>query len=125
MADQPKVIAPAFFFQRRRVGLLQKIQYVLMSNDGHEVVDAGTFFTDGRAQGTVSADMLCPVTGLGVPITASLLLHQDVVLQLGIIDGKIHKLDARVEKITFDGEVQNGKLTGKVEFFCKTPQVSG
>jgi hypothetical protein len=119
----PKVQPPALFYSNRRVGLLQKIQYEITTNDGHEVVDAGTYFTDGVAQGKVSADLLVPVTGVGIPVTGDALLHKDVVLQLGVIDGKIHKLDARVEKITFDGEVANGKHTAKIDFMCKTPQV--
>lgn len=118
------IIPAALFYQNRRVGMLQKMQYEIMSNDTHEVVDAGTFFTTGVAQGKVSADLLVPVGGIGVPITQDLLLHKNVVLQVGVIDGKVHKLAGRVEKITFDTEIANGKQTAKVEFFCKTPKVN-
>lgn len=119
----PKVRAPACYYNNRRIGMLQKIQYEITTNDGHEVVDEGTFFTDGVAQSKVSADMLVPVSGVGIPVTADALAHKDIILQMGVVDGKIHKVDARVEKITFEGEVANGKHTAKVEFMCKTPQV--
>lgn len=120
-----KVKSPSLYFNNKKVGELQKIQYIIETNDGHEVTDAGTFFTDGVTQAQVNADLLLPTSGLSVPITLNAMQHKDVSLNVGIVDGKIHSLEARATKLTFDGDVQNGKATVKCEFMCKEPSVTG
>lgn len=123
----PKVQPYSLFYgsSSRRVGKLQKCTYEIDTNDGHEVVDEGTFFTDGVAQGKITADLIVPVGGIDISAVKDALNHADVKIVLGIIDGKIHKCDARISKLTFEADIQSGKHTGKIEMMTKTPQVTG
>lgn len=119
-----KVRPPSLYYGTVRAGTMQDIQYTIVTNDGHEVCDAGTFFTDGVAQGKVSCTLLVPSNGVGFPIVDDALLHKDVTLRVGIVNGKIHKLDARVTQIEFTGKFADGVHQAKAEFMTKTPQVA-
>lgn len=119
-----KVRSAALFYNKKRCARLMNVTYDIETNDGQEMTDAGTEFTDGIATAKVTADQLIPIAGIGLSMIKDALAHKDVTLSLGLIDGAIHELDARFKTISITSETATGKLTGKFELMCKTPRIT-
>lgn len=117
--------ACSFFYNGKRVGVMQDVEYEIDTGDGQEMTDDGSYFTDGRTTAKVTCNVLVPIAGIRVSVIADALGKKDSKISIGIVDGGIHEMDARLKTGKFKGEVANGKLTGGLEFMCKEPTVTG
>lgn len=123
---QPRVKAGSLFYKNgKRVATLQGITYRYTTGDTQEMADSGTYSTDGVGASVVTADMISPVTGIGIDAVTQAVNKGEVDLVLGIFDGKIHTIeDARTTSFEFTGETASGKQTGKFEWFGGTPIIT-
>jgi hypothetical protein len=122
----PKVKSGSLFYKGKRIATLQNLTYTIKTNDTQEMTDSGPHNTDGITTTEVGCDTLVPLTGVGVTAVTDALNHEDVDITVGIIDGKIHEIQAmRATEIAFSGEVASGKLTGKFTWHGGAPKVTG
>lgn|SRR5512138_1663505 len=123
---KPRVKSGSLFYKGKRIATLQNLTYSIKTNDTQEMTDDGVHNTDGITTTEVSCDTLVPIAGVGVSIVNDALNHNDVDITVGIIDGKIHEIEAmRATEIQFTGEVASGKLTGKFTWIGGQPRVTG
>lgn len=122
--EEVAIRSAALLYKGKRVAFMQDFDYQVNTNDAQEVCDGGTFFTDGRETGKVSATILSPVKGVGVNIVQDALSHKTVDIQLGLVDGKIHNVRGRATTFGFKSEVAAGKVVGNFEWMINKPKVT-
>jgi hypothetical protein len=122
----PRVKPGSIFYNSKRVGTMQNFTYRIKNGSGQELADAGAYNTDGQVTVEISCDNIIPITGMQVSIVEDLINQKNAEITLGLINGKLHIIDdARPVDGEFQGEVANGKQTGKFNWQGGKPKLAG
>lgn len=108
----------SIFVGTLKIGDMQKNTFELDTGDGQEMTDAGAVFTDGITTAKVTCEALVPKAGMKSKILPSALKKEDVTLRVGILDGTIYTMSARLKTAKVDSEVASGKQVGNFEWMC-------
>lgn len=116
----------SFYFKGKKVATCSGYTYTVSSNNEDQIGDGawlGT--TDGVNTSKLNTNCIVPVKGVGVDILTSMLAKKYVKIGLGIVDGKIHKVNMKIMNAEYETDMARGSLTGRFEFSGGEPNLAG
>lgn len=116
----------SFFYKGKKAALASGTQYDIESNDEDQFGDEGWIGSSNGAIATkIRVDTIVPVAGTRLSVVQDMLNKRYVDVGLGVVDGKIHRVQMRIRTVSFTGASQQGTLTGQWEFTGGKPEVTG
>lgn len=116
----------SLYIAGKKVGVARGHTYDIHGNNQLEVGDGKVI---GIAQGVTTtalkSDLIVPVKGTGIDLKKYLLQKNPVDVALGIVDGKIHKVEMYLMDMSYVTEMANGSLTGSMDFQGAEPDLEG
>lgn len=116
----------SFYYKGRKAATCNSTDYNIENGGEGQIGDEGWM---GRSQGAIltrlSTDHVVPVEGVGLSVVRDMLNQNYVDVGLGIVDGKIHKVEMAIASANFRGEAANGTQMGRFEFEGGKPEAVG
>lgn len=126
MATGETIRHMSFFYKGKKVAMASGTQYDIEGNDEDQFGDEGWVGASNGAVATkIRVDVIVPVAGTRVTVVTDMLAKRYVDVGLGIVDGKIHRVNMRCRTVSFTGASQQGSLTGNWEFTGGKPELTG
>lgn len=113
----------SLFINGKKVGAAESSDYNLESGDELQVGDGEVFaVSEGVVTGSCTLNVIVPVAPTVTPTLLDALQNKKYIqLGLGLIEGKIHKVDARVKSGGWSTQMANGTLKGKWDLIFGAP----
>lgn len=116
----------SLYVGNKKVGVARGHTYTITPNSELQIGDGEVVgVSKGVPTTGLKSDLIIPVAGSKTTLVVACLNQQPVKVALGIVDGKIHKLDMIVSGIEFATEMPNGSLMGTFNFIGGAPKLAG
>lgn len=123
---QIKIRAASLYVGGSKIAECEGTTYDLDGGDEAMFGDPGYLgHSEGAITSKLSAKTIVPVKGMKVSLLDALLKKKVVDVALGIVDGKIHRIQMRVTNASIASAHRNGTQTGDFTFQGGEPEVTG
>ncbi|RYE77945.1 MAG: hypothetical protein EOO74_06090 [Myxococcales bacterium] len=124
-AKEPeRMKAYGLYVDSKKVGTLETSDYKLTSGDELHVTAEGIMYSDGTPLTDITGNTVVPVSGRTQALLMALLTHKYVTVQVGILEGKVHRIMMRVLEATYTTDNKTGSLKGAFKFGGGEPDIS-
>lgn len=101
------------FVNSRKVAELQSAKISWSSGDELAFGDNGVIgVSDGAGSTQLDFKAVIPVPGMSVQLEDALQNKQNVIIQLGLMNGQIWEIEMRTTKAEYDTDTKSGRLDG-------------
>lgn len=112
-----KFRAPSLYLDGKKMGTIQTNDTDVEAGDEPQFGDPGLLgYSDGAMQTKISGNGVVPMKGMEVNLIAAMKAKKDFDVAIGIIDGKIIRVQMRCLKAQFKGDHKPGTLAVTCEF---------
>jgi len=116
MANQ-KFRAPSLYLDGKKMGTLQTNKTEVDAGDEPQYGDPGLLgYSDGAMQTKIDGTGVVPVKGMELDLVAAMKAKKDFDVAIGIINGKVLRVQMRCLKVDFTGDHKAGTLAITASF---------
>lgn len=106
------------------VGTSETADYAIMGNDEQHVTAEGVNYSDGTVTTEVNVNTIVVVTGRTQKVTQAILKKKNMTVQVGLVDGQIHRIDMRCLEHRFNTDHKSGGLKGAFKLGGGAPEIT-
>jgi hypothetical protein len=123
MAKEPyRIKSCNFYIDNDKIGVAESGDYAITGNDESHITAEGWSASDGTPTTELSLNTVTPVDGKTDSLVDALLNKKYVVAQVGLVDGRIHRVTMRCTEVRYTTDNKTGSLKGAFKFMGGKPE---